>query len=132
MDFDIDEADAAKLMLRVTLGALVLLHGVDKIMGGIVGIQSLVTSYGLPEFVAYGVYLGEVLGPILIILGLFTRVGAGLIVINMLFTFGLVHVYHFFTLTDHGSWEFELQGMYLFTALALTLLGSGRLAVRRD
>lgn len=129
---DIDATDIGKLILRLALGFTVLLHGIAKLTGGFAYITSLMAQYGLPEFFAYGVYLGEVLGPLMIIIGVYSRVGAGLIVINMLVAIALVHLPELFVLTKHGSWALELQGMFLFSALALTLLGSGRLAARPD
>ena len=76
--------DLGKLVLRVTLGALLLFHGVDKLTGGIDPIVGMVTARGWPALLAWGVYAGEVLGPLLVIVGLFTRLGALLILGNML------------------------------------------------
>src|SRR5215210_1782413 len=86
-----DMEDFGKLVLRLTLGILVLLHGVAKIKSGIGFLTPMVTGLGLPPWFAYGVYLGEVLGPIMVILGLFGRTGAFLIFANMLFAVALVH-----------------------------------------
>ncbi len=118
-----------KLILRLTLGILILLHGTDKLLHGIGPIEGMVTAAGLPAFFAFGVYLGEILGPVLLILGFYARVGAGLIAFNMLVAFALVHRAEIFTLNPHGAWTLELQGMYLFTALALVFLGPGRLSL---
>ncbi|MDN5844541.1 MAG: DoxX family protein [Alcaligenaceae bacterium] len=125
-------ADVGKLILRLYLGLALIGHGIYKILHGIDPIMGLVMNHGLPGWVAYGVYAGEVLGPVLIILGLFSRVGAGLIVINMLFAFWMVHMQQLLTLDAHGGWALQLQGFFLFMALALGLMGSGRLAVYRD
>lgn len=121
--------DAGKLVLRVTLGALVLLHGIAKIAGGPGGILSMAEKAGLPGEVGYLVYIGEVLAPALLILGLFTRPAALIIVINMLFAFYLAHMHQLFTLGPSGGWALELQGMFLFGALAVALLGAGRYSV---
>ena len=48
--------DLGKLVLRLSLGLLVLLHGVAKITGGIGFITQVVQDAGLPGFLAYGVY----------------------------------------------------------------------------
>src|SRR4051812_35265061 len=72
--------DIGRLILRLAVGGLLLLHGEHKLMNGIATIRELVVHKGLPEALAYGVYLGEVVGPILILLGLFARVGAGLVI----------------------------------------------------
>ncbi|MDX1610170.1 MAG: DoxX family protein [Halofilum sp. (in: g-proteobacteria)] len=134
MYFDIDTAKAdetGKLILRVVLGLLVLLHGLAKVIGGVDGIVGLVQSYGLPGFVAYGVYLGEVVGPLLLIIGWYARIGAVLIVINMIFALLLVHTGEFFMLNDNGGYQLELQMMFLFSAIACALMGPGRFCINR-
>jgi putative oxidoreductase len=60
------------------------------------------------------------------------RVGGLLVVVNMLFAVLLVHTGDILALTEHGGWRLELQAFYLFGALALMLLGSGKYAVRPD
>ena len=62
--------DIAKLLLRLSVGLLMLFHGVEKIINGINGVKHLTRSAGFPEFFAYGVYIGEVIVPIFIILGI--------------------------------------------------------------
>ncbi len=123
--------DTARLILRLTLGILILLHGVAKIMHGIDPIQGMVTGMGLPAFFAYGVYVGEVLGPILLIIGFHARVGAALIAINMVFAILLAHTGELTSLTQNGGWALELQGMFLFTAVALMLMGPGRISINQ-
>jgi putative oxidoreductase len=118
-----------KLLLRVTLGVLVLLHGIAKLKGGAGGIVGMASAAGLPGFVGYGVYIGEVLAPLLVILGWYSRVGAALIAINMLFAIGLAHRGDVFALNSSGGWAIELQGMLLFTAIAVALLGPGRFSL---
>lgn len=118
-----------KLILRLALGILILLHGIAKIKGGVGGLSGAVTAAGLPAFVTYGVYVGEVLAPILVLLGWYCRIGAVLIAINMLFAFSLVHGAELFSLGKSGGWALELQGMFLFTAIALALLGPGRFSL---
>jgi len=122
--------DLGRLLLRVTLGALVLLHGIAKLKGGMSGIVGMVEAQGLPGMLGYGVLLGEVLGPLMLIAGLYARVGVLLIFVNMLFAFALVHMGELGALNPQsGGWALELQGMFLMTALALALLGPGRYSV---
>lgn len=123
--------DIGKLVLRLALGILILLHGIAKIRNGVGGIEDMVTAMGMPGFVAYGVYAGEVLGPLLLIVGFHARIGAALIAINMLFALALVHAHEFTSLTQTGGWALELQGMFLFTAIALALMGPGRISVNQ-
>jgi len=117
--------DLGKLVLRLALGILILLHGLGKLDGGVGWLVGMLQSRGLPGFLAYCVYIGEVLAPILLILGLWTRVGGLLVVINMLFAFGLVHMADLFVIGKSGGWALELQGMYLFGGIAIMLLGAG-------
>jgi putative oxidoreductase len=123
--------DTGKLILRLTLGILILFHGVGKILQGIDPIQGMVAGMGLPGFLAYGVYLGEVLGPVLLVLGFHARIGAGLIAINMVVAILLAHIGDLLSLSPHGGWRLELQGMFLATALALVLIGPGRFGINQ-
>ena len=123
--------DFGKLIIRLTLGILFLLHGVAKIKGGVAGMVPMVTGAGLPAWVVYGAYLGEVLGPVLVILGLFTRTGAFLIFANMIFAVWLVHTGDLLKIGPQGGWALELQGMFLFTAFALMFMNPGRYAITR-
>jgi len=118
--------DVARLVLRVMLGVLILLHGISKIRGGPGFILDIVDKAGLPEPFGYLVYVGEVVAPILVIIGLFTRAAALVIAINMIVAILLVHVAQFFTLADSGGWALELQGLYVAVAIGVALLGAGR------
>ena len=118
--------DIGKLILRLTLGVLIFFHGFHKLIHGVGFIENMMVAHHLPAFFAWAVYLGEVLAPVMIVLGIKTRIGAGLVVINMLVAFLLVHTHQFFTLSNSGGWALELQAFYMFTALALLFLGPGR------
>jgi putative oxidoreductase len=121
--------DLGRLVLRVVLGVLILFHGVSKLIHGPGYIIGVLAGAGLPSFLAYGVYVGEVVAPILLLIGLWARVGALIIVINMLVAIALVHLGQLATLNDTGGWALELQGMFLGTALAILLLGAGRFSL---
>jgi putative oxidoreductase len=122
-------ADTGKLVLRLALGLLILLHGIAKLMSGPAGILGAVAKAGLPEPFGYLVYVGEVLAPLLVIVGFWTRPAALVIAINMAFAVFLVHLGQLFELSKQGGWALELQGMYFFTAIAIALLGAGRYSV---
>jgi len=123
------QSDLGKLILRVALGVLVLLHGIAKLKGGVGPIEGMVTAHGWPAYLADGALIGEVLGPLLLLAGFYARIGAILIAINMLFAFALVHMGQLAQLNAQGGWALELQGMFLATAAALALLGPGRYSV---
>ena len=123
--------DVGKLVLRLALGVLILLHGIAKLTHGIGPIEGMVTARGLPDFVAYGVFAGEVVGPVLLVIGYYARIGALLIAVNMIFAFALVHTGQLASLGSTGGWALELQGMYLFSAIALVLIGPGRIGINQ-
>jgi putative oxidoreductase len=123
--------DTALLVLRLTLGILLLLHGFAKLQHGVEPITGMVTAAGLPPWVANGVYIGEVLAPIMVIVGWYARIAAAAIAVNMVFAVVLAHRAELLTLGPMGGWALELQGFYLATALAVALLGAGRYAVNR-
>ena len=81
--------DLGRLVLRVALGALIVLHGISKLRNGLGPIEEMVTAHGMPSFVAYGVLVGEVVAPLMLLLGFYARIGGLLIAINMLFAIGL-------------------------------------------
>lgn len=121
--------DMGKFILRVTLAVLLLFHGISKVMHGIDQIIGMIVKAGLPSWVAYLVFAGEVLAPILVLLGLWTRPAALVIAINMTVAVLLVHTSQFFTLSKSGGWALELQCLYFISALAVALLGAGRFSI---
>ena len=121
--------DLGKLILRSVLAILILMHGIAKITGGIGFITGLVTKAGLPPAVAYLVYVGEVIAPLLVLFGVWTRAAALVIAINMVVAVALVHSGELFALTKTGGWALELQGMFLIAAIVVALLGAGRFSV---
>lgn len=118
--------DEGKLLLRAALAIILLFHGVSKLAGGIGPIVGMVQGAGLPAVFAYGVYIGEVVAPLLILVGLFTRASALVVVVNMIVAILLAHSAQFFTLNETGGWALELQGLFIAAALAVALLGAGR------
>lgn len=123
-----------RLILRVTVGGLMLFHGIAKIMnpGTVDYIGGMLTDIGLPSVIAYGVYVGEVIAPLMVILGVFSRYGGLIIVITMVFAILLSHSGDIFALTKHGGWAIELQAFYLLCGAAVMFLGSGHHAVKPD
>lgn len=117
--------DLGRLIMRLALGIIVLMHGLSKLFNGIGGIESMLNAHGLPAFFAWGVYVGEVIAPILVIVGIYCRAGALLIALNMIAALLLAHGNQFFMINNMGGWQLELQGMFLFTAVALVFLGAG-------
>jgi putative oxidoreductase len=121
--------DFGKLLLRILIGGLILMHGIAKLQGGVGPIQGMLAKLGAPEPIAYLVYVGEVLAPVMLIAGIWTRVAALIVVVNMLVAVVLVHRPQLLQLSDNGGWALELQALFLFGALAIAFLGAGRYSI---
>ncbi|MBF7992976.1 MULTISPECIES: DoxX family protein [Rahnella] len=127
-----DHPDFGKLLLRLTFGILILFHGVAKMENGVGWIAKMLQAAGLPGFIAYGAYIGEVIAPVLIILGIFTRPAALVMAFNILVAVLLVVAGKFFTVTDVGAWGLEGEALYFFGGLVIMFLGSGRYSVMKN
>jgi len=118
--------DLGKLVLRFTIGGLMLFHGINKLQNGVGGIEGMLVSEGLPAWIAYGIYAAEIIAPILIILGWGTRVGAALIIIDMVAAILLVHANDLLAVSERGgAWAVELPMFYLLGSMALLFMGPG-------
>jgi putative oxidoreductase len=90
----------------------------------------MLASHGVPDMLAYGVYAGEIAAPALLIIGLLSRLGGGLIVVNMIVAVLLTGGGRLLALDGHnGGYALELEAFYLFGALAVMFLGAGRFSV---
>jgi putative oxidoreductase len=118
-----------KLLLRVLIGGLMLPHGIAKLGGGAERIAGMISGMGLPGFLGYGVLIGEIVAPLMMIAGFYMRAGALLVAINMVVAIGLVHAGQVFSVGDTGGLALELQYLLLFGAIAAMLLGPGRHAI---
>ncbi len=125
--------DIGKLLLRLVVGGSMLFHGTAKVMHGIDFIKQGVDAAGFPHLLAYGVYLGEFVGPLLLLLGLFSRLSALMITIDMIMALVLVHHSQIFTVNSmSGGWAIELQALYLVGSFAIVLMGGGKYSLSRS
>ncbi len=108
-----------------------LFHGIAKLIHGHDFIKAMLTKNGLPEFIWLGVPVGEIIAPICILLGIFTRISSLLVAFTMIMTVYLVHKMGAFCITETGGLAGELNLFYFLTALALFFLGSGRYSLYR-
>ncbi|KPH55398.1 hypothetical protein HPU229334_09020 [Helicobacter pullorum] len=121
--------DLAKLLLRLCVGGLMLFHGIFKITHGADVYVSMLESKGLPGLMAYGVYIGEVLAPLLIILGYQVRIAALIVAFTMFMAIYLVYGFEIFALDSYGGWVIEHQLLYILPCLALFFMGGGKYAL---
>jgi len=122
--------DFGKLILRFTVGGIMLFHGIWKLMHGIGWLPPVLHMHGLPGFLAYGVFIAEVLAPLLLFAGWMTRFAALTIVVDMLMALLLVLRNDIFTVKPGGGgWGIEIEAFFLLGALALFFTGSGKYSV---
>lgn len=123
--------DFGKLMLRLGVGGLMLFHGIHKLLTGIAPLKSALTAEGWPEALAYGVYFGEIVGPLLVVLGLLARFGAFLIAVEVAALVALGGFAQLLAITPDGGYAAETAMFYFLGALAVLLLGPGKLAIAK-
>lgn len=120
--------DIGLLILRIAIGMMMLLHGIAK-LSGVSGIEGMLDNAGLPTFLAYGVYITEIIAPVIIIVGFRTRLGSIVYVFGVLFAMFLAHSGDILSLNQQGGWGVELLGLYLFGAITLFFTGGGKISV---
>jgi putative oxidoreductase len=122
--------DAALLILRIVLGIVLLYHGVPKLMNfsaTVGGFQTM--GLPAPSVTAAFALLAEVVGGLLILLGVAVELAALLVIIDMLGAIALVHWANGFDFTK-GGWEHPFT--VLMMAVVLALAGPGRMSIGKD
>lgn len=117
--------DLGLLVLRISVGGLMLFHGVAKLIHGI---SFLVENMGV---FGYAVYIGEVLAPIAILIGFRTRIAAVLLAVTCVVAIATAHAQDIFSISEHGGYANELLMLYLLGSVALFFTGAGKFAVSK-
>ena len=115
--------------LRVVVGIVFVVHGGQKLfLMGFGGVAGMLGGLGVPApgFFAVIVTLVELLGGLALILGLFTRVAAIPLAVDMLVATLTVHLPNGFSVAN-GGYEFTL--VLLAASLALAVAGPGKAAL---
>jgi len=123
--------DLGKLLLRLPVGLLMMFHGFHKLTNGLGFIEKSLAGAGLPTYLAWGVLVGEILAPLLVVLGIYARPAALVEAFVMIAAIYLVHMGDLMSFTQHGGHALELQFFYLFGSLAVAFLGSGKYSLSR-
>ncbi|MFN7116181.1 MAG: DoxX family protein [Saprospiraceae bacterium] len=123
--------DIAKLILRLMIGWVMLPYGIDYAKDGLDFIFEVLKTNGLPSFLAYGVLLGELVGPILVLIGWWSRIGGALIFGTMLLSILLAHRDIMFEYNEFGGWSIALNALLSFGGLAIFFAGAGKYSLSR-
>lgn len=119
----------ALLIFRLTVGILVLFHGYANTASGYAFIKTVLQDHGLPQFTAYGVFFGEIVAPVLIMLGLRARLAGLVLAFNMFIAIVTFHAGDIFALNPFGAWAIELPFFYMLSGIMVFFSGAGNLAL---
>jgi putative oxidoreductase len=113
-------------LIRITAGALLFYHGWVKLGQGVGGVSAFMARSGFnpPTAFAYAAIFLETVGAICIVLGLFTRVFAAMIAIQMA-------CIAFILMMPQGLFRMEHTLLWGIVMLAIALRGGGPYSVDR-
>ena len=118
----------ALLVMRLSLGIIMSVHGYHKVFGGLQHFAHMIGGMGLPTWLGYVSAFTELLGGLLIMVGFFTRAAAFAICINLAVAIWKVHLHNgLLGSPDHPGFEFPLAAATL--AFALIFFGAGPIAI---
>ena len=124
----INKHEVGALILRLTLGILLFIHGLVKFQDGIENTVGWFTSIGIPGFMGYVVPFIELIGGIALIIGIGTRIVSLLIAIIMIGA--ILKVKLAVGLLGNGQMAgYELDLAFLAMAIYLTINGSKLLSI---
>ena len=118
--------DLGKLILRFAVGGI---HGVSKLQNRIGFVEQMVNQNQLPAFLAYGVYIGEIVAPVLVFAGVLTRPAALIIAFDLTSAILMARRGDIAKITGGGGWAIEVEMLLLLGGLAIACLGAGRMAI---
>jgi putative oxidoreductase len=133
------ENDYTLTWLRVAVGAVMLAHGAQKVLGwfGGPGYDAALKGFlsmGIPEPLAVTAIFAESFGAIALILGLLGRVAALGIIVDMMVAVALVHLPHGFFMNWTGAQAgegFEYHILLIALAAPIVVRGAGALSIDR-
>lgn len=121
------------LVIRLTVGGVLLVHGIVKVMGpGVDAFAGGLARRGIEPALpfAYVIFFNETIGAICLMLGLLTRIVGAMIAIEFLVITFVAHFHNGFGFTSPGGgWEYPLLwGLVIF---AISLRGGGPYSLDR-
>ena len=127
--------DFSALIARVTLGIVILPHGLQKLLGVFGGygftatIDFFSSSMGIPSLIGFLIVMGESFGALFLILGLISRISSTGILIIMIGAIFLGHIQHGFFMNWFGNQQgegFEYHLLAIGISLVVMINGGGK------
>lgn len=121
--------DSGLLITRIAIGFPMSVYGISKLIHGVGFIEDMMTMHGLPSFFAYGVFAGEIIAPVLLMIGFRARLAGLIFAANCFTATMLAQTSNIFKLNEFGGWALELLVIYMFVSLSFFFTGAGKYAV---
>lgn len=117
------------LILRLAIPFTMLIYGINKVIEGTGFIGSLLEQYGLPEIMANGVFIGEIVAPLMLMMGFRTRLAGLIFSFNCLLAIAMAQTQSIFKLNEFGGWSLDLLFIYLMVGIVFYVSGAGKYAL---
>lgn len=117
-------------LLRLALGAMYLAHGLTKLLVFTpAGTEKFFSSLGVPGWMGLMAMTGEITAGAVLLLGLYSRIAALLLLPSLIGAIVLVHAANGWGFANAGGgWEYP--AMLIVVSVAVISLGDGALALR--
>ncbi|WP_228234816.1 DoxX family protein [Allomuricauda sp. M10] len=119
----------AIFLFRIAIPFTMLIYGFDKVKNGTGFIGDLMEQYGLPVFLANGVFIGEIIAPLMLLIGFRTRLAGLILSVNCLLAILMAQTQNILTLNQFGGWSLDLLFIYLVAGIAFYYSGAGKHAI---
>ena len=123
-------SDIGLLIVRISLGGIILFHGFHKITHGIADQWAILEAHGIPGAFIYFVYVSEVIAPVLVVLGILKRLSNLTIIVTMIVIFYALPFP--IGLDEQGAMNIESHLYFLLLSVALFFTGPGRYVVKKN
>jgi putative oxidoreductase len=116
-------------ILRLAIPFTMLIYGINKVIEGTGFIGSLLEQYGLPKMMANGVFIGEIVAPLMLMIGFRARLAGLIFSFNCLLAIVMAQTQNIFKLNEFGGWSLDLLFIYLITGIVFFVSGAGKYAL---
>ena len=124
--------DLSKLLLRISVAVMMLPHGITKLpfFLGLGTAEGSLAKSGFPTSLAVLTNVGEIVGPLMILLGWKAKIGAVFVICTMFFALFVTVGLGLFGLDAIGDFKGEKALIYILVSLVIIFAGSGVCGMR--